>query len=426
MLALTVVSATLPAFADDAAPASPATPTAGAPAAPAPATPPAANTTPSTPATPSTPTSTVSSIPIGAYDVLHMDVLSEPDLSKDYIVDPDGDINVPYVGKIRVDGLTTDQAENVITQRLGNIYKNVNLSLTRTAIGGISVMVTGQVQKPGLVSVRRDARLNDVVQILTPTTDADLSKISIQRGLPGMQRTTIGADLQSFLDTGADNGNPPLRDGDVVFVPMKPVAPKPVTYTVSVVGAVPRAGVFQVNPGSTVYDVVTMAGSLGPDADPKGLYLQPANANLPKVPLDWAKLAATPGDATINPVVADGDKIVVPEQTVVYTFSITGAVRNPNTYPIHGSISVLDAVAMAGGLEDGAKPSAATITRVSGTGTTASTIKIDLSNQATAALIPVQPSDHIYIPAGHKGPGLQSGIGMALGVLSIVALLHGL
>lgn len=418
LLILLLAAGAGPASADAAAPAPNG---GGTTTAPTETTPPAATTKPATPAE----TPVVANIPIGPYDILHLDVISQPDLSKDYIVDASGDINVPYVGKIRVVGLTPDQAEQVITKRLEQIYRTITLSLTRTAIGGITVTVTGQVARTGPVSIRRDARLNDVIQTLGATPTADLSKIQITRGLPGENHTTLTADLQSYLDSGNENGNPSLKEGDVVFVPMKQQAPKPVIYTVSVVGAVPRPGVFQVTPGSTVYDVVTMAGSLGSNADEKGLYLQPANASDPKIPLDWDKLAATPGDAALNPVVSDGDKIVVPEQTTFYTFSITGAVRSPNTYQIHGNISLDDAIAMAGGLLDGAKASDVTITRVTGTGKTVSTTKLDASS-SQAALYAIQPSDHIYVPTGHRSPGLANEIGIGLGVLSIIALLHGL
>ena len=132
-----------------------------------------------------TPANTTLVAPIGPGDMIHIDVVGEPDLSRDYQVDGNGDITMLYVGKLHVGGLTPDQATTSVTNALGQIYVSPQVTLARSSIGGDTITITGEVMRQGTQAVRRDAHLNDVVQMATPQSDADLSKIQVQRGLPG-------------------------------------------------------------------------------------------------------------------------------------------------------------------------------------------------------------------------------------------------
>lgn len=55
---------------------------------------------------------------VGAGDKLTVRVAGETDLTADYMVDPAGQISMPYVQALQVAGLTTTQVENLITGRL--------------------------------------------------------------------------------------------------------------------------------------------------------------------------------------------------------------------------------------------------------------------------------------------------------------------
>ena len=67
--------------------------------------------------------SVANTLTIGPYDTLHMEMDGQPDLSHDYVVDSNGDLQMQYVGKIPVGGLTVDQAQAVITTRFKRSIK---------------------------------------------------------------------------------------------------------------------------------------------------------------------------------------------------------------------------------------------------------------------------------------------------------------
>jgi protein involved in polysaccharide export with SLBB domain len=344
-------------------------------------------------------------------------MIGQPDLSRDYVVDANGDIQVTYVGKIRVGGLTVEQAQQVIAARMRKIYHDVSLTVNRTALGGVSVTVTGAVAKTGPLSIRRDARLNDVVQQLSPMPDADLNHVQISRS----QDPSLIADLGSYLETGNPSGNPAVKDGDVIFVPSKPKAVA-TTIAVSVVGAVPRPGRFDVAPGTTAYDAVTMAGGLASSADQKSVYVQPIGQTTHKS-LIWTDVVSNPGSPDANPVLRDGDKIVVPEAAQASTFSIMGGVRTPNTYPLKGNITLFDAISMAGGFDKDAKAKDITVTRATPMGVT--TVNVNGSDPNQMATFMVQPNDHIIVPmaetkSGGFHPDPLAVIGVAITLFSIL------
>jgi protein involved in polysaccharide export with SLBB domain len=353
---------------------------------------------------------------IGANDVLHLDVVGQPDISQDYSVDPNGNITMLYVGRIHVGGLTIDEASDLIVKDLAKIYANPSASLRRTKVGGITVSVTGAVATQGTQSQRRDAHLNDALSQASPTSDADLSRVQVTRGLPGEDKSVLSFNLAAFLSTGDETNNPALADGDVIFVARK----VPITYSISVVGAVNKPGRYNVDPGTTAYEAISLANGLAPDADPKTMYIQPTDTQ-DRLPLDYDAARMNPSDKASNPALKDGDKIVVAEAADAPTFTITGAVEKSGQYSLKGNVTLADAIGLAGGLEDHAKAKNTTVTRTTGKGGV-QVLKVDASNPQVAATFVVQPADSIMVPRG-SAPATVSpfeALGLLLTVITIV------
>lgn len=335
-------------------------------------------------------------VPVGINDILHVEVVGQSDLTNDYQVDNAGDITMPYVGRIHVAGTQTDQVAPIITKKLNTIYNDVTVIVTRRSIGGIAVTMTGALGKQGTVVVRRDARLNDVIQEAGPLSDADLGHVTITRGLPGNPKTTLNIDYNSFLGSNNPDGNPPLRDGDVIYVPHK----TPVTISVSITGDVANPARYDLPAGSTFFDLVSRAGGLTPRADRNNIYIQPL-ATLNHTPVNYDQASENPENPTDNPILQDGDKVVVPELPNQPTFSITGGVINPGVKPLQGTVTLSDAIGDAQGVAPHAHLDQTQITRRTPNG--AEVIKVDAKDPKVAGDFMVQPDDNIYIPPG-SGP----------------------
>ena len=61
---------------------------------------------------------------LGPADIISINLTDTDDIDNSYEIDPDGMIDVPFIGKIKIDGFTVDEAQNILKEILGNLYKN--------------------------------------------------------------------------------------------------------------------------------------------------------------------------------------------------------------------------------------------------------------------------------------------------------------
>ncbi len=132
-----------------------------------------------------------------------------------YNVNAQGAIQFPYVGLIKLSGLTEEQARQALIDRLGKFLKNPDLTLRVQAYRSARVYVDGEVKSPGGVSV------NDVALTLPealaraggllPT--ADRASVTITRG-----GSTTLVNLPELARQGVNPGQILLAGGDTVQV----------------------------------------------------------------------------------------------------------------------------------------------------------------------------------------------------------------
>ncbi len=92
-------------------------------------------------------------LPISNPGILEVLNVSTQPQQQTYIVDNAGNIDVPQVGKVHVEGLTTQQIKEKLVEL---ISKDVDDPIIRVELMNFRVNVLGEVQKPGAVSVRRE------------------------------------------------------------------------------------------------------------------------------------------------------------------------------------------------------------------------------------------------------------------------------
>lgn len=357
---------------------------------------------------------------------VHVVVAGVAELTGDYTVDPDGNITLLYINQVHVQGLTPTQAATLIkgspasggrkATGLTQYYVNPQVVVTVTDPGGIGVDITGLVSSPRHYVVRSDAHLNDVLQLAVPALNADLSKVTITH-TGSQNKDTV--DYRSFLDNQTAAGNPALHEGDVINIASR--EPQPIF--VNVQGQVGKPGRFEVPAASTAYSALQAAGGPTTAADTSGIVLKHFGAGpAENTPFSYEKAGQTPTDPIVNPVLQDGDTIIVPAAPITQSYTLTGAgVRNPAEYPLPDGrpITLAAAIGKAGGLADRAKIDQVQIIRA---GTTTQTIKLNATDPKVQGSYLVQAGDNITINQGsaptHVDP-LQF-IGIAIAIFGIL------
>ncbi len=355
---------------------------------------------------------------------IHVTVADEAQLTGDYAVDGDGNITMLYINQVHVQGLTPAQAAAVIrgtaatgTKKatgLTQFYVSPQVIVSIIDAGGIDVTVTGLVTAPRHYVLKSDAHLNDVLQQAVPALNADLSQIELTRG---DSKQTV--DYRSYLDNKADAGNPPLRNGDIINV----ASHDPLPISINVQGQVGKPGRFQVPAGTSAYAALQAAGGPTLLANTKGIIIKHFGTT-DQIPFDFVGAGQSPTDATLNPVLLDGDTIIVPAAPISSSYTLTGpGVRNPAEYalPDGTPISLASAIGKAGGLTDRARINQVSIIRTNSTTRATQTIKLDASTPAVQGSYLVQPGDNITIDQGSPPTHIDpfTLIGLAIAIIGI-------
>jgi polysaccharide export outer membrane protein len=184
------------------------------------------------------------------------------------------------------------------------------------------------------------------------------------------------------------------------------------SHPVSILGAVRTPGVYQVSGPKTLFEVLSLAGGLNPDASNRVNISRPVAAGM--LPLPNAKPDKTGQFTTAelnvrsvmeaknpeeNIIVLSNDVITVPKADMVY---VVGAVHKSGGFLLleKEQISVLQAVSLAEGLDKVASAKAARILRQSTPGAERTEVVVNVERimAGRAEDVSLQANDILFIP----------------------------
>ena len=273
------------------------------------------------------------------------------------IVDRGGRISVPRVGTIQVAGVRHAELHDVVSRRVGQLFKNFQLSVTLGQLRGIRVLVTGFVQRPGAYTV---TSLSTVVTVLMraggPGASGSFRAIELRRG--GQQLAAF--DLYDLLLKGDRSADRILQAGDVVHV-------GPVGVQAGFVGSVNKPVVVELKPGETVADALRIAGGFSAVADRSRLAIERLQDR------NGARVVQLDLPAGLAQALHHGDilrafsavDIALPVQRQSKRVRVEGEVQRPAEYVLPEGSSMADALRAAGGLTGSAHVFATEFTRES-------------------------------------------------------------
>ncbi len=262
------------------------------------------------------------------------------------VVDRSGQISIPRVGNIPVAGVRFMDLTPLLTQKVGQVFRNFQLSVTLGRIRQIRVYVTGFVDKPGSYSVSGMSTIvNAVIRAGGPSVAGSFRNIQLRRG--GQVLTTY--DLYDLLVKGDNRSDRTLQAEDVIHV-------GPVGTQVGLIGSVNRPGIFEMKPGETVDDSLRMAGGLTAVADRTRLAIERLGDRN-----DIRILQVTLPTGLTSPL-SSGDVVrifsaveaALPVERQNKRVRVEGEVTRPGEYILPAGTSVEDALRMAGGLTSSA------------------------------------------------------------------------
>ncbi|HJV90700.1 MAG TPA: polysaccharide biosynthesis/export family protein [Holophagaceae bacterium] len=214
---------------------------------------------------------------IGPQDVLLVTVWDHPEITlplgqyrqdnaSGMLVDEEGMLFFPYVGKFSVNGMTTTQVRDVITSKLSRVLQNPQVDVKVLAYRSQKVYVGGEVKNPAVYNVTDvPFTLAEAVNRaggFLPTSDD--SHLVLTRG---SQSWTL--DFQQLVGQGNRIGQILLKDGDSLHVPNSQEQP------VYALGEFARPGTLPMIHGnlSLAQAISNAGGILGASADARSIYV---------------------------------------------------------------------------------------------------------------------------------------------------------
>jgi polysaccharide export outer membrane protein len=189
---------------------------------------------------------------------------------------------------------------------------------------------------------------------------------------------------------------------------------------VTILGDVAKPGIYPALGDRKLYDLISAAGGFAATAGRKVSIIRqhsqsaPITVNLPRNLAD---------DLQDNLDIMPGDTITVPRAPIIY---VVGDVGHPAGFLVdNGSLTVLQALALAGGTNRTAKMGGARIIRKGPAGMTETRVPLKKMLEAKAPDINLQADDILFVPlSGARvaaGTGLNAAITAATGLAIIAA-----
>jgi polysaccharide export outer membrane protein len=195
---------------------------------------------------------------LGVGDTVRITAFRYPELTTEARVSESGKVNVPFVGEVKVAGMTPEQAARYIEEgmRQGKYVRNPQIDVAVLEARSRQVSVLGFVTRPGrYVLDGTTAKLTDVLAMAGGLVPAASDKAVVTRTLDNKSET-VNVDLAAIIQRGDVSKDIDVRSGDSVFVPKAPV--------VYVYGEVVRGGGYRLEPGMAVMQAISLAGGVTP------------------------------------------------------------------------------------------------------------------------------------------------------------------
>lgn len=275
---------------------------------------------------------------LGPGDEVLLDVSGASQSSKSYTVSPEGSIVVDKYGPIAVSGLTIEQAQARISNKLGQHYQGSDIKLSVGQTRTIIVNVLGEVKVPGTYTLSAFATVFNALYLAGGITDiGTMRNIKVSRG----GRIISKIDVYDYIMNGNLSGNVMLQDNDAILVGAYDAL-------VSIGGAIKRPMLYEMKEGESLKALLSYAGGFDGDANRNSVNVERKSGD--------GYTVHTIGEWEFaNFGMQDGDSVTVGNAVKRYKnlVQLSGAVFYPGNYSLGADCnSVRTLIAKAGGVTE--------------------------------------------------------------------------
>lgn len=281
---------------------------------------------------------------VGPGDEIVVDIYGYSEANYRLLVSKEGSINIPYIGIVYVNGLTIEEAAAKIKAKLSVIYSGIHTGKTSVQVGigrirGMKVTLLGEVVKPGTYTLPSLATVfNALYASGGPAENGSFRDIEVVRN--NVVIDTV--DVYDFLMRGDQSKNIRLQDQDVIRIPVY-------KSHVEIAGQVKRPGIYEMQPGESVDNLLRFAGGFTDSA-------YTALAKVVQITDKEKKISDIPSAEFGSFIPHTGDQYYIGSILDRFTNRVTinGAVYRPGQFQLTDGLTLSQLIKKADGLREDA------------------------------------------------------------------------
>jgi polysaccharide biosynthesis/export protein len=280
-----------------------------------------------------------SSYSLDVGDIINIQLTGQKKLIEDFLINGDGSINIPDIGKVVLAGLTVDEASKLIKARVGSTFIGTEGFVSLTQLRDVNVLISGNAENPGIYTLSGNSNILHAISIAGGISEyGSFREINLVRN----NKTIEVLDVYDLLINGNYNLKKRLRSGDVIFI-------EPRKNIVTIDGAVKRPAKYELTNEENLDAAIYYANGLKETVDFNNIYLDRI--------LDGSlKSISIVNKSQFNSIKSmDGDTVYIREYAYRQA-NISGAVLKPGSYTMAAGETLDDLINKAGGLTDSAYP----------------------------------------------------------------------
>ncbi len=203
---------------------------------------------------------------LGPADTISINLTDTDDLDNSYLIDQEGMIDLPFIGKVKLNGLTLNEAQNILIDVIKDFYKNPDLQINIEEFNSSKVYIVGAVRNQKTINLDQKP-----IKLIEAAIEANFNpsaadKLYGTKGFLRRDNEVYKINLKNAFSGLDEKENFYLKKNDVIFIDRNSDA-------IHVFGEVSKPGVYFPNLGYSLTELISTSGLNQLTANAKNVYV---------------------------------------------------------------------------------------------------------------------------------------------------------
>ena len=203
---------------------------------------------------------------LGPADVISINLTDTDDLDNSYLIDQNGMVDLPFIGKVKIDGLNLNEAQNILKDVIDDFYKNPDLQINIDEFNSSKIYIVGAVRNQKTINLNQKP-----IKLIEAAIEANFNpnaqdKLFGTKGFLRRDNNVYQINLANAFRSKDEKENFYLKKDDVIFIDRNSDA-------IHVFGEVTKPGVYFPNLDYSLTELISTSGLNQLTANAKNVFV---------------------------------------------------------------------------------------------------------------------------------------------------------